>query len=164
MLQIPGVGCDDLMIVRTQTDIAGCYDTLGQHELAYPIMARAYAKRVAKVGAAEPATLNLAGNLGRTTLKLKKYAEARDLLGGRVPVAIQVLGKEHHVTIRLRWFYCQAIYKDADATLGEVREAVTMLEDVAITSRRVFGAEHPTARGCQYALDEARLLASIRTD
>ncbi len=120
--------------------------------------------RVRRAARGPVLTLNLAGNLGRTMIKVKKYAEARNLLGGRVPVAIQVLGKEHHVTTRLRWFYCQAIYKDADATLGEVREAVTMLEDVAITSRRVFGAEHPTARGCQYALDEARLLASVRTD
>ena len=37
-----------------------------------------------------------------------------------------------------------ALYKDDRATLDDIREAVTTLEDAERTARRVFGGAHPT--------------------
>ena len=36
-----------------------------------------------------------------------------------------------------------ALYRDDDATLDDIREAVTTLEDVERIARRVFGSAHP---------------------
>ena len=36
-----------------------------------------------------------------------------------------------------------ALYEDPDATLDELREAVTTLEDIERTARRVLGGVHP---------------------
>ena len=59
----------------------------------------------------------------------------------------------------MMWNYADALYRDADATLDDLREAVTTLEDVERTARRVLGGAHPITlaierrlRGAQAAL------------
>ena len=49
-----------------------------------------------------------------------------------------------------------ALYNDPDATLDNLREAVTTLEDVERTARRVFGGAHPTVQQIEVALRDAR--------
>ena len=39
--------------------------------------------------------------------------------------------------------YAQALFQDANATLDDLREAVTTLEETARTARRVLGGTHP---------------------
>ena len=46
-----------------------------------------------------------------------------------------------------------ALYKDAGATLGDLREAVTTLEDTARIARRVLGGAHPVTSAIE---DESR--------
>ena len=41
------------------------------------------------------------------------------------------------------WAYAIALYQDAGATLDDLREAVTTLEDVEQTARRVLGGANP---------------------
>ena len=48
-------------------------------------------------------------------------------------------------TLRLRRNYARAFYCDTGATLDELREAVTTLEDTERTARRVMGGAHPIA-------------------
>ena len=47
-------------------------------------------------------------------------------------------------TLTMRWVYAQSLYKDTGATLDDVREAVTTLEEIERTGRRVLGGAHPT--------------------
>ena len=55
-------------------------------------------------------------------------------------------------------FYGQSIYKDNRATLDDLREAVTTLEDADRIARRVLGGAHPTAVRIEQALRAARHL------
>ena len=50
------------------------------------------------------------------------------------------------------------MYSDAAATLDDLREAVTTLEDVERTARRVFGGAHPIT-----GLIEGRLYVARET-
>ena len=80
-------------------------------------------------------------------MQLQHYAKARSLLRRTIPVARRVSGDDDVNTLRLRWNYARtlvALYEDADATLDDLREAVTTFEDVARISRRVLGGAHPT--------------------
>ena len=43
----------------------------------------------------------------------------------------------------MRLNYARALYQDDDATLDDLREAVTTLEETERTTRRVFGGAHP---------------------
>ena len=57
---------------------------------------------------------------------------------------------------RMRWIYGTALYRDTSATLDDLREAVTTLEDAERISRRVMGGAHPTTEGIEDDLQEAR--------
>ena len=56
----------------------------------------------------------------------------------------------------MRRVYAQALYRDAGATLDDLREAVSTLEEVERTARRVFGSAHPDTAGIEKALRYAR--------
>ena len=47
----------------------------------------------------------------------------------------------------MRLNYAEALYADDDATLDDLREAVTTLEDLERTARRVLGDAHPLITG-----------------
>ena len=53
--------------------------------------------------------------------------------------------------------YARALYTNADATLEDLREAVTTLEDTDRIARRVFGGIHPLTGQIERSLEEARL-------
>ena len=50
----------------------------------------------------------------------------------------------------------EALYQNDGVTLDELREAVTMLEEMKPTARRVLGGAHPVAAGIERRLREAR--------
>ena len=56
----------------------------------------------------------------------------------------------------MRVVYAAAIYDDPGATLHDLREAVTTLEDAERIARRVLGGAHPHTEGFGRNLLEAR--------
>ena len=60
-----------------------------------------------------------------------------------IPVARRVLGESHINTVQMKKTYAQSIYRDDGATLDDLREAVTTLEDAGRIARRVLGGAHP---------------------
>ena len=55
----------------------------------------------------------------------------------------------------MRWHYARALYSDGDATLDDLREAVTTLEDAGRIARRVLGGAHPLTKSIELALRKA---------
>ena len=51
---------------------------------------------------------------------------------------------------------------DDDATPDDLREAVTTLEEIERTARRVFGGAHPTTAGIWSCLQQARETLQLR--
>jgi hypothetical protein len=101
-------------------------------------------------------TLMAANNYANSLLTLQRYAEARALLRKSMPVAQRVLGQDDYLTLRMRWNYATVLYKADGATLAELREAVTTLEDIDPIARRVFGGAHPLTVNIEDELEEAR--------
>ena len=91
---------------------------------------------------------------------LKHFKEVKALLRKTMPVARRVLGENHDRTLRMRWAYARALYRDPGATLDDLREAVTTLEDTERIARRVFGGAHPKVAKIELSLRNAR--ATIR--
>ena len=79
-----------------------------------------------------------------------------------MPVARRVLGKSHEFTLTLRWNYAEALYRDASATLEDLREAVNTLEDTERIARQVFGPSHPVTAQVKPELREARAALRAR--
>ena len=57
-----------------------------------------------------------------------------------------------------------AILRDDDATLDDVREALTTLEEIEPIARRVFGGAHPDTYKIGRVLQEARAALRARED
>ena len=62
----------------------------------------------------------------------------------------------------MRGVYAVTLYLDPAATLDDLREAVTTLEDLERTARRVFGGAHPTTAGMELHLQDARVALRAR--
>jgi len=62
----------------------------------------------------------------------------------------------------MRKTYGRAISKDPAATLDDLREAVTTLEDIERIARRVLGGAHPTTEGIEDDLRNARVALRAR--
>ena len=85
-----------------------------------------------------------------------RLKEAKELMRRMMPVAQRVLGKCDTITLRMRWIYAMALFKDANASLDDLREAVTTLEDTERTARRVLGGAHPLTVDIEDELQDAR--------
>ena len=109
-------------------------------------------------------TLREASSYSETLIHEKRYQEVKSLLRTSIPVARRVLGEDNATTLRMRWNYASALCEDDAATLDDLREAVTTLEDTARTVRRVFGASHPLTRGfwIEITLGAAREVLAAR--
>jgi len=62
----------------------------------------------------------------------------------------------------MRWSYAWALYENPAATLDDLREAVTMLEDTARIARRVLGGTHPLTEAIGAYLQDARAALRAR--
>ena len=74
----------------------------------------------------------------------------------------RVLGEHDENTLKMRKVYAESLYNDASATLDDLREAVTTLDDVDRIARRVFGGAHPSTRSIEHNLRDARAALRAR--
>ncbi len=107
-------------------------------------------------------TLVAANNYAESLRLLKRFGEAKPLLRRKIPVARRVLGEDNDLTFKMRFSYAEALYMDPAATLADVREAVTMLEEDEMIARRVFGGTHPLTLDIEYSLRNARAALRAR--
>ena len=79
----------------------------------------------------------------------------------------RVLGESDEITLKMRLSYARALCKPdgvTGATLDDLREAVTTLEDTEQTARRVLGGAHPLAVTIEASLRDARAMLHARED
>ena len=93
---------------------------------------------------------------------LGRWEELKSLLRKTMPLARSVFGESNEIMLKMRWTYAQALYKDVGATLDDLREAVTTLEDTERTARRVFGGTHPIVAEIERGLRAARAALRAR--
>ena len=62
----------------------------------------------------------------------------------------------------MRYNYARALYRDPDATLDDLREAVNTLEDTERIARRVLGGAHPDTKNMEAGLRDARAALRAR--
>ena len=79
-----------------------------------------------------------------------------------IPVARRVVGESNDFTLKMGLILAEALYRDPDATLDDLREAVMSLERLASTTRRLLGSAHPLAARVEQSLQNARAALSAR--
>ena len=151
-------------ILGVQGNLSNTYSRLGRLEEALQMDRDIYCGRLKLNGEEHVRTLIAANNYAASLLALLHFEEAKSLLSKATPVARRALGEDHIRTLKLRWSYAMALYEDPAATRDDFREAVTSLEELERTARRVFGGEHPTKQGIELSLQNARAALRSRTE
>ena len=98
------------------------------------------------------------------TSPIERFEEAKKLLLKTLPVARRFLGESDDLTLTMRWIYAAALCDDTGATLDDLSEAVTTLEDTERIMRRVLGGAHPDALQIEGALRQARAALRAREE
>ena len=117
-----------------------------------------------RAGALEPLDGGRGRTLGRRAGRVpqeifnetQRFEEARPILRKTIPVSRRALGEGHRLTLKIRSLYAQTLYLDAGATLDDLHEATTTLEETERTARRVFGGAHPIIRAIETNLKNLR--------
>ena len=107
-------------------------------------------------------TLIEASNLANLLEDLKRFEEVRALFRRTMPIARRILGEGHRLTLKMRMTYAQALYLDTNATLDDIREAVTTLEDGERIARQLLGGTHPLTTGIEKSIQSARAALAAR--
>ena len=156
------VGESEDAILGTRGNLALTYEKLGRLEQSLTIRREVYSGRLRLNGNEHEETLRAANNYAVTLRDLQRFGEAKSLLRKPMLVARRVLGENDDLTLRMRWMYAQSIYRDPGATLDDFREAVTTLEEIERTARRVLGGAHPLTTDFERDLQKARAALRAR--
>ena len=139
-----------------QCNLADTYESFGHLEKALRMERDVYSGYLTLFGEDDEGTLYAANNYALSLCNLERFEEAKSLLRRMMPVARRVLGEGNAITLDMRSNYAEALCRDDGATLNDLREAVTTLEETERTMRRVFGGAHPTTVDIGECLQESR--------
>ena len=145
-----------------QSNLAITYGKLGQSEQALQLKRDVYYGYVKLLGEEHEETLLVAENYALSLIDLRRFEEAKALLRKSMPVARRVLGEGNDITLSLRKVLARALYDDPAATLDDLRDAVTTLEEIEPIARRVLGGAHPFTKRIGISLPEARAALRAR--
>ena len=156
------LGVPEEALLALQGNLSSTYRALGRSEEALSMRRDVYSGSLTIKGESHEDTLSAAQNYEVSLKELKRFEEAKSLLRKTIPVARRVLRDDNILTLIMKWSYATALCNDPSATLDDVREAVTTLEDADRTGRRVLGGEHPTTTGIERELRDARAALRAR--
>ena len=156
------LGASEQDLLRVQNNLAAAYFALGRDEEALQLKRDVYSGRVDMLGEEHEETLRAANNYANSLVDLERFEEAKALLRRTIPVTRRVLGDSSRTTLAQRCSYAESLYEDPGATLDDLREAVTTLEDIERIARRVFGGTHPLTKGIERDLRKSRAALGAR--
>jgi hypothetical protein len=156
------LGASEDNILVMQSNIACTYRALGRFEEALRMRRDVYSGFMKLYGEEQRETLLAANNYASSLVDLQHFEEVKALLRKSIPVARRVLGDSDEDTLRMRWNYARTLYEDNGSTLDDLREAVTTLDEIERTARRVLGGAHPHAVEIETLLQDARAALRAR--
>ncbi|CAH0373263.1 unnamed protein product [Pelagomonas calceolata] len=151
-------------ILALQSNLANTYAKVGRIEEAMRMRRDVYSERLKRYGEETRDTLIAANNYAGSLGVLRRFEEVIPLFRKVIPVARRVLGDGDEITLKMRKMLAAALFVDPAATLDDVREAVTTLEETARTARRVMGGAHPLTTEIEATLLNARAALRAREE
>jgi hypothetical protein len=156
------LGASESNILVAQSNLALTYAGLGRFEEAMGLRRDVYSGRLKLHGVEHERTLRAALNYASILVGVRRFPEAKKLMRKTMPVARRVLGERNILTLKMTLLYSRTLYLNDGATLDDLREAVTTLEETEPIARRVFGGAHPHTEGIANSLRAARAALTAR--
>ena len=154
MLLRLGASEDNMLIL--QNNLANTYEHLGRFEEALRMRKAIYSGRLKILGEDHSETISAAYNYANSLGRQEHFEECKSLLLKVMPVMRRVLGESDETTLRMMWSYAAVLINNPSATLDDIREAVSTLEDAGRIARRVLGGAHPLVLDIDRALEASR--------
>ena len=149
-------------ILIAQSNLAVAYQALGRFEEALQMKRDAHTGYLRLYGTEHRDTLIEALNYSKSLLDLQRYEEAKLLMRKTMPVARRISGENDELTLKMRLRYASSLYADTNATLDDLREAVTTGEEIERIARRVLGGTHPLTVEIERSLHNSRARLAAR--
>ena len=156
------LGAPEINLLATQTNLARTYYHFGRHHEALRLRRDVYFGRLKLHGAGRVEMVVPSVNYASSLASVNRFEEARSLLRETIQTSRRILGESDLMTVQARCNYAAMLWQDATATLDDLREAVTTLEENERIAQRVFGGAHPTTEGIEQSLRNARAALSAR--
>jgi len=156
------IGSPEGNILGVQTNLASAYARLERFDEALRMRRDVYSGRTKLNGEEHEQTLLAANNYATSLLKLQRFEEAKSLLRKTLPVARRFLGESNDLTFQMGTIYAATLYRDSNAMLDDLREAVRTLENLARCAKRIFGGAHPLTVKIEDELRRARAVLRAR--
>ena len=158
------IGTSEHNMLIAQSNLAVTYSSLGRKEEALRLRQGVYSGRLELNGEEDEDTLIAAINCAASLRDLERFGEAKSLLRKTMPLARRVLGENHDFTLSMKKSYATALCFDPGATLDDLREAVTTLEDVGRIAQQVLGGSHPFTKRSENEVQNARLALLVESN
>ncbi|CAH0369257.1 unnamed protein product [Pelagomonas calceolata] len=158
------VGESEYNILVAQSNLAITYENLERLDEALRLKRDVYTGFLKLFGEEHEQTLRAVNNYATSLVRLERFGEAKSLLRKTVHMVRRVLGESDETTLRFRSSYAAALCQDDCATLGDLREAMTTLEDAGRIARRVLGGAHPLTGAIERHLEWSRAALAARED
>ena len=155
------IGAPEELMLAVQGNLAVAYKTIGRRNEALRLRRDVYSGTSKLHGEHEHsvvAAYNYANSLGRQ----EHFEECKSLLLKVMPVMRRVLGESDETTLRMMWSYAAVLINNPSATLDDIREAVSTLEDAGRIARRVLGGAHPVTKAVEHDLQKTRAALRAR--
>ena len=156
------LGAPERLMLVVRSNLASSYEALGRNEEAMNLQQDVYSGCLRVNGEEHYDTLLAANNYAVSLFGLDRFEEAKLLVRKTMPVARRILGENDGLVLMMRSIYGTALYDDPAATLDDLREAVSTLEDAGRTARRVLGGSHPLTKNIEGTLQNARATLRAR--
>ena len=156
------LGALESNVLAAQSNLARTYHHCGRKEEALRLRRDVYSGYLRLEGEESTFTFTASINYAASLIGLQRFEEAKPLFRKTMQASRRVLGERDSISIRAASYYASALYGDPTATLDDLDEAATMLEDTARTAQRVFGGAHPMVVEIEQFLRASREALSAR--
>ena len=156
------LGAPEEHILAVQTNLAITYTSIGRLEESLRTERDVCSGHLKLKGEEHEKTLGAAFNYAASLIDLRRFEEAKALLRQKMPVARRILGEDDRLTLKIRSLYAEDLIMDDGATLEDLREAMTTLEDAGRIARRVLGGTHPDVEAIESVLQRVRATLRAR--
>ena len=160
MLRRIGASARSILVARG--NIVDTYTALGRPEEALRLGRDVYREYLRQLGEEDRDTLLQVTNYAECLSSNNRFEEAKELLRKMIPVARRVLAETDDLQFRMRLACNRALCENPAKTLDDLREAVSMIEEIEPTARRVLGGAHPIVEDIERRLPPSRKLLLSR--
>ena len=155
-------GASEGNMLTVQANIVNTLEEVGRAEEAMLMRDDVYSGTLKLYGEEHRETLVEADNYAVALSDLGRFEEAKSLIRKTMPVARRVLGESDQLVLGMRQNFALTLYRDEGSTLADLHDAVTMLEGIEPTARRVLGGAHPLMETIEISLRKARAALRAR--